>query len=91
MRRSEVSHSLAQRGRPAMWANEQEAAVLSGVSCDRFRILVRDWELNGFPKVNQQNGKRSIPAILAYWNFPVGPGLYENNRDDDDGEERWHG
>lgn len=94
-RRKDIEQSLAQRGRPALWANEQEAAVLSGVPLDRFRCKVRQWEGCGFPKVNSENGKRSIPAILAFWNvsgngFTASTTAYEHSEiNDDDGQENW--
>ena len=65
--RALVATALAERGRPQMWANEQEAAELSGMSAGRFRQKVREFEKRGFPRVNPDNGKRSIPAILAFW------------------------
>jgi hypothetical protein len=37
-RRGKVEASLAERGRPAMWATEQEAAVLSGYSLERLNM-----------------------------------------------------
>jgi hypothetical protein len=61
--RGKIEKSLAERGRPAMWANEQEAAVLSGVSYDIFRTKVAEWEAKGFPPRSALNGKRFIPAI----------------------------
>lgn len=68
--RGKVSASLAARGRPAMWANEAESAVLSGVGVEIFRTKVKAWESKGFPQINSENGKRSIPAILAFWRLP---------------------
>lgn len=65
-----VAESLADRGRPAMWANEMQAAELSGVSRRVFRAKVAAWEKRGFPQKNPENGKRSIPAILAFWRLP---------------------
>lgn len=55
-----------------MWANEQEAAFLSGVNPGLFKSKVKDWERDGFPPINPKNGKRPIPHILAYWNLPLG-------------------
>lgn len=69
--RARVLERLAERGRPQMWANEHESAVLSGLSADTFRQKLRDLELRGFPKANPLNGKRSIPAILAFWKLAV--------------------
>lgn len=94
MRRSQVEESLAKRGRPLFWANVQEAAALSGVSEDVFRGKVHQWEGRGFPIVNPENGKRSIPAILAFWGLPQnhsGPTAHLRQRDDEDGEENWGG
>lgn len=68
--RAKIEASLAERGRPAMWANEQEAAVLAGYGADGvdFRAAVKDLEARGFPPINPSNNKRFIPAIEAfYW------------------------
>jgi hypothetical protein len=94
-RKGKIEQSLAQRGRPAVWANEQEAAVLSGVAMDRFRSRVRTWEVRGFPKVNSENGKRSIPAILAFWNISqnhLGVEAVADAHDtgEEDGQENWN-
>jgi len=70
-KRSEIEASLAKRGRPAMWANEQEAAVLSGYGADGvdFRAALPDLEKRGFPPVNSDNRKRFIPAMERFfWN-----------------------
>jgi hypothetical protein len=76
-----------------MWANEQEAAILSGVSIDRFRRNVRAWEGCGFPHVNSGNGKRCIPAILAFWGIPQNSfdasAIIASPKDDEDGKEDW--
>jgi hypothetical protein len=65
--RGKVEASLAERGRPAMWANEQEAAVLSGYSPEAFRSALAGLERVGFPQINTLNGKRFIPAIINFW------------------------
>lgn len=93
-RRGEIEQSLAIRGRPVLWANEQEAAALSGVGYDRFRRRIKEWEERGFPKANLENGKRSIPAILAFWavpqnSFDAGATAEAHPQDNDDGEENW--
>lgn len=79
-----------------MWANEAEAAVLSGVGVESFRAKVKGWEKRGFPQVNPENGKRSIPAILAFWDLPQNhpaPGRPDLRlvEEEDDGQENWHG
>lgn len=96
--RRKIEASLAERGRPAMWANEQEAAALSGVSLQTFRSKVGSWELHGFPKNHPENGHRSIPGILAFWGLPqtrfdVAPPekLLQPHDQDDDGKENWNG
>jgi hypothetical protein len=65
--RAKIEASLAERGRPAMWANEGEAAVLSGYSPERFRGALPALEKAGFPQVDDLNGLRYIPAILNFW------------------------
>jgi hypothetical protein len=92
-RRGDIEHSLAQRGRPAYWANEQEAAILSGVGMDRFRLKVKEWEVRGFPEVNAENGKRSIPRILTFWGIPSNHSgvVVATVAEDEDGEENWDG
>ena len=65
--RAKVSSSLADRGRPEMWANEQESAELSGMSPNRFKTVLPALTKRGFPPINPINGKRPIPAILAFW------------------------
>lgn len=96
--RHKIEASLAERGRPAMWANEQEAAALSGVSVQTFRCKVSSWERHGFPKVHPDNGRRSIPAILVFWGLPhahFSAGAVENlaqtEGQDIDGKENWNG
>jgi hypothetical protein len=95
VRKREIEKSLAERGRPAMWANEQEAAVLSGVTGDAFRRKVKEWERRGFPPVNRENGKRPIPGILAFWGLPMGwaigavATLPELSAEEDEGLECW--
>jgi hypothetical protein len=79
-----------------MWANEQEAAVLSGVPMDQYRCKVARWEARGFPTANPENGKRSIPAILAFWGFSqnlfaAAMTLDDTEANDDDGQENWGG
>lgn len=97
-RRCEIEQSLAERGRPAMWANEQEAALLSGVGMDAFRRKVKEWEARGFPCIHPENGKRPIPAIYAFfglpqghWHSPPPPVLTLMDDDDEDGRENWSG
>lgn len=97
--KGKVEASLAERGRPAMWANEQEAAVLSGLSPDRFRRLVAQIDAEGFPRIEPHNGLRFIPAILRFWasraGLPVDGGRlpFAGARDledpNDDGDETW--
>lgn len=93
--RAKIESSLAERGRPAMWANENEAAVLSGVNPESFRAKVKGWEKKGFPQINPENGKRSIPAILAFWGLPSNHSgaatAIRPAEDDEDGEEKWDG
>lgn len=69
--RGKVEASLAERGRPAMWANEQEAAVLSGYSPEAFRKALPSLEKAGFPPVLPRNGQRFIPAIVDFWRREV--------------------
>lgn len=69
--RGKIEASLAERGRPAMWANEQESAVLSGLSPRRFGEIIAELESRGFPQKNPDNGLRPIPAILAFWKLPA--------------------
>jgi hypothetical protein len=71
-RRSEIAISLAERGRPVYWANDDEAAVLSGMSPTQFRNWLKIPEAVSFPKVDQRNGKRRIPEILAFWGIDRG-------------------
>lgn len=69
--RAKILERLAANGRPQMWANESEAARLSGMCPRSFSRAVKSLELNGFPKRNPLNHKRNIEAILAFWNGPV--------------------
>lgn len=80
-----------------MWATEQEAAALSGVGVQTFRQKVSAWERRGFPVVNSENGKRPIPAVLAFWGLPQSPFDISANKNpvqeepnDDDGKENWN-
>ena len=50
-----------------LWANEKEAAELSGVTVLRFRKRVKEWEEKGFPQKHPETGKRFIPAVLRFW------------------------
>lgn len=65
--RAAVSASLAAKGHPAYWANEDEAAILSGMSPNAFKIWLRSKAALGFPKPDPNNDKRRIPDILAFW------------------------
>jgi len=67
--RGKIEASLAGRGRPAMWANEQEAAVLSGYPADgvNFRAALPELESQGFPKISSWNNRRFIPGIEDFW------------------------
>lgn len=92
--RAKIEASLAERGRPVNWANEQEAAVLSGVSYPTFQAKIKGWEAVGFPLKNTENGKRSIPGILAFWRLPanhIGRPAADQPEDDESTLERWHG
>lgn len=95
-RRAEIAASLAERGRPENWATEDEAAALSGVSPGTYRAKLAEWEKRGFPQANTENGKRSIPAILAFWGLPqnhsgVAGATAPMTDEDEDGQERWTG
>lgn len=61
--RSKVSASLAARGRPEDWANEQESACLLGLESDKYYARLPELEAMGFPKKTPWNNKRFIPAI----------------------------
>lgn len=79
-----------------MWANEQEAAVLSGFSPVRYRQMLPALESRGFPPVNPLNGLRPIPAILAFWKLPANDlTIIENQAADTPAAERdkenWNG
>jgi hypothetical protein len=67
-KRAAIEISLAARGRPANWANEQEAAILVGFPADgqKFRETLPALEEAGFPPVMPFNGKRFIPAIERF-------------------------
>lgn len=54
--------------RAALWADEAEAAELSGMAPDKFRAHLKLLEGEGFPKPSSWNGKRYRPAIIAFWN-----------------------
>lgn len=66
-RKADIAVSLAGRGRPELWANELETAVLSGMSQDQFAKKIEALEALGFPKRNPFNDKRFIPHIIAFW------------------------
>lgn len=66
-RRADIATSLAERGRPEMWANEAEAASLCGLSPNEFKAKLPDLERQGFPPQHPVNGKRYIPHILAFF------------------------
>lgn len=70
--KGEIEKSLTARGRPAMWANEQETAVLSGLSPSNFNVQVRKLEEMGFPKKSPLTNKRYIPAIEQFWDRQCG-------------------
>src|SRR5690349_12238852 len=69
-----MGNDIVASGWPALWADEKEAAELSGVTILRFRQRVKEWEERGFPRKNPETGKRFIPAILRYWD-PIPGGL----------------
>jgi hypothetical protein len=77
-----------------MWADTDEAAVLSGMAPEKFRAEVKKLEAKGFPQVNPINGKRSIPAILAFWKLETNdfPTLSADSHAEDEDErnkEKW--
>jgi hypothetical protein len=64
-----------------MWAEEKEAAELSGVTISRFRERVKEWEENGFPSKHPETGMRFIPAILRFWDpVPDSPRLRRSSK-----------
>lgn len=90
--RTKVSASLADRGRPEFWANEQESAALSGMTADIFAKRLADLEAKGFPKISPWNGKRFIPHIIAFWEGnpqPDSTPAKEDGQDAPEGQERW--
>lgn len=91
--RAKIEASLAERGRPANWANENEAAVLSGYSLESFRSATADLEAAGFPQINRWNRKRYIPAILNFWAAQVDSAPIKKTESEPDGQEveNFHG
>lgn len=65
--RAKVAASLAERGRPEMWATESDAATLSGMSTQDFAWKLPYLERAGFPKRSAWNNKRFIPHIEDFW------------------------
>ena len=65
--RGAIAVSLAERGWREQWANEEEAACLSGLSSDAFRHKLPELEIAGFPRRNSWNGLRFTPAIEEFW------------------------
>lgn len=92
-RRANIAASLAARGRPELWANEQESAVLSGMSPEQFAKKVEALEVAGFPKPNSWNDKRFIPHIVGFWDrggaIPEHANGNEVENDDIADKERW--
>ena len=58
--------SLAERRRPAMWANEQEAAVLSGVFISTWYEKIASWEARGFPQKTLKTASEPFPPSLRF-------------------------
>lgn len=90
-RRADISASLAARGRPECWANEQESAVLSGMDFDKFKQKLPKLEAGGFPKISPWNGKRFIPMIDAFWNREAQSATSATDSGDEDErtKEKW--
>ena len=92
-KRAEIVASLADRGRPELWANEDEAAVLSGMDVKRFRAHLTLLEGAGFPRPSAWNGLRFIPAIIAFWHKENGlDSLLEpapGGNHESDGTDKW--
>jgi hypothetical protein len=88
-RRHDVVASLADRGRPELWATEDEAAALSGVGPERFREKVEELEAKGFPKIHPFNGKRFIPAMVEFWAIEQrNPSIFSKDGGGPRGEQR---
>jgi hypothetical protein len=75
--RAKISASLADRGRPEMWANEQESAALSGMDQDKYYAVLLKLEAAGFPKRSHWNSKRFIPFIEDFWRREVDPARFD--------------
>lgn len=59
-----------------MWANEQEAASLCGLSVEIFRKRRLLLEKAGFPSVTPWNGMRFIPKIEQFCSSNVDSALF---------------
>lgn len=80
-RRSEISASLADRGRPENWATEAEAAVLSGVGPEVFAAELPELIRQGFPKPSGWTGKWWTSSIREFWyRNPSLAKKYQRNR-----------
>lgn len=55
-----------------LWADEEEAARLCGMTKEEFQRRVMAMERLGFPKVSEWNRRRFRPAIVAWWYKEVG-------------------
>lgn len=79
--------------RADLWANEDTAAKMCGMTPDKFKAHVRLLEGEGFPKKSTWNGLRYIPAILDFWNrqHKLEPLLESADRSNHerDGKENW--
>lgn len=91
--RAQIAQSLAERGRPELWADDEESALLSGMTMERFRAHLTLLENEGFPKPSPWNGKRFIPAIVAFWHKENGLdaliGAASAGNHDEDGRDKW--
>jgi hypothetical protein len=86
--RAKVSASLADRGRPEMWVNEQESAVLSGMEIDKYYASLPRLEASGFPKKNPWNNKRFVPTIIDFWKREVDAARFEVPKSAQEEEQR---
>lgn len=75
--RGTISASMAERGRPDLWANETETAALCGMSYEIYSKKIKQMEAAGFPRKTELNGKRFIPFIEQWWRDHVSATIFE--------------
>jgi hypothetical protein len=85
--------SNAGRETMALFVDDEELRhrINPKIGRDRFRAMVRELELSGFPKIHSLFRGRYWPAVAAWLDADNGIGKHSPNASVEDGPEDWDG